>query len=55
MEPSLRGYYFKDAFDFYKKFLKILHEDFKYINKKKFDMKKVSSSSTELQEEWEIM
>lgn len=40
IDPTLRGYGFKDAYEFFKKFLNILHDDFKYIGKKMNDMKK---------------
>ena len=55
MDSSLRGYGFRDAYEFFKKFLNILHEDFKFIGKKQFDMKKHCPAMTDFQEEWDVM
>lgn len=40
MDPNLKGYSFKDAFEFFKYFIKVLHEDLKFFGSKDFDMKK---------------
>ena len=55
MDTSLRGYGFRDAYEFFKKFVNILHDDFKFIGKKSLDMKKQCPAIKEFQEEWDVM
>ncbi len=38
LDAYYRGYGFKDAYEFFKHFVNVLHEDFKFANVKKFDM-----------------
>ena len=39
INPELKGYGFKDAFEFFKTFVHTMHEEFKFFNLKIFDMK----------------
>ncbi|EAR94488.2 ubiquitin carboxyl-terminal hydrolase (macronuclear) [Tetrahymena thermophila SB210] len=55
VDPSFRGYGFKDTYEFFKKFINILHDDFKYIGKKIYDMKKTQQTTKDLQEEWDVI
>jgi len=55
IDTSLRGYGFRDAYEFFKKFVNILHDDFKFIGKKSLDMKKHCPAMKEFQEEWDVM
>lgn len=53
MSPNYKGYVFKDAYEFFKNLSILLHEEFKFLNKKKYDMKKVFIN--EIDEEWDIL
>ncbi|EGR29222.1 ubiquitin carboxyl-terminal hydrolase family protein, putative [Ichthyophthirius multifiliis] len=55
IEKRFKGYGFKDPYDFFKQFVNILHDDFKYISSKAYDMKRNTPVCKSFLEEWDII
>ncbi|KAM3143115.1 hypothetical protein pb186bvf_004701 [Paramecium bursaria] len=55
LDNKQTGYSRKDAYDFFKFLVNILHEEFKFINNKEYSSREIKQNKLPLSHDWDIM